>query len=535
MKIIFFVILTVLVFGFSSSQLVFAENNIILEGSKSCHDLGFTWNSYGCFIENDVTYTIEPGTTFTIANATILAINYNGLLINNGTIVNTSGIHVFGTTFTNYGIIDNTSVIAVFKTDSPAKAGIVHNEGIINNLLNGTISNHSTLDNLSGGTINNHYGIIYNNGVTDSAVILNNFGTITNLRNGEIFNSSTLKNHGGGSIINGGDDPDNSSQGTIHNGGNIENGGTITNTAYVGVIKNYWTRDIGTITNESGGIINNYSPGNMLFGKSLGGIINNMDGTIHNSGIIDNEEGGILMNGDDNTSGTITNLKNGIINNTSLGIPPNNPGITNTGIISNQEQATINNCGSMLNTGDGKILNKATSAPTNPNVTCTANKYGGIYNSGTITNNQGTITNNPGIGINDPLPIINNTGIINNQKGGIIATNHPSTIDNTGTINNISNSGDPSRIWIDGGTIINANTINNASHDAEIKCTSGGKITKNIVLGKPPIGGCETNDDDTTLSTHQKWQNHKGDIVFIHHESVDKLKERGYITERISE
>lgn len=190
----------------------------------------------------------------------------------------------------------------------------------------------------------------------------------------------------------------------------------------------------GTINNLHGSIINS-------------GIIDTDNGTINNSGIFINnkdhtinadqegslntgDQGSINNNGIFTNNGTINTEGSGTINANGVGIFTNYGNIDNAGDIENNgifnTKGTITNLGAGVinNYGGGTITNYAESMIVNNNA---ITNYGTVINYGT-TDNTGTITNFVGGTITNK-EILNNNGTISNNGA----------INNNGTINNRGN------------------------------------------------------------------------------------------------
>lgn len=244
------------------------------------------------------------------------------------------------------------------------------------------------------------------------------------------------------------------------------------------------TITVNSLTNNSGGTISgNYA------------ILNNQAGTITtitNSGTItglfsaiDNEKNSISA-----TIGTITNNSGGIISSTNHAGTPGarsdaiyNEGtittITNSGTIQgNVNSGTVAGSAGIFNTGGtiGTITN-------NSSGTITSSEAGINNNGGTITTitNEGTISGTSQYGIYNPLnstiTTLTNSGTI---QGNIVSGTWYG-IDNAGTISTLTNTG---TIRGSGKGINNTGTITTLNNSAT-SLTYTGKLPRiyNIILG----------------------------------------------------
>lgn len=216
----------------------------------------------------------------------------------------------------------------------------------------------------------------------------------------------------------------NSTQNTVYNAlGTVFNSGGI----YDGVVLN-----TGLIENETGGILSN-----VRLTNALGGTITNygsLTGTLTNGGTIYNLGGSIELTGLSSTNtnnGTIQNFSGGSItvdagtsltNNATIF---NNLGgtITNSGNLTNSLGATITNDGSFG--GAGSFANNGT-----------FNNTGGagllsLDSSGQITNERGGAMD---VGSGTGPPSVNTGSVINNGFLGISGLNNFGQLQNNGTL-----------------------------------------------------------------------------------------------------
>lgn len=181
--------------------------------------------------------------------------------------------------------------------------GTIENGGTLDYLqyFYGTINNYGTVSVDKGGHFNNNgfYGDM--SGIFYSGGFFNNYGTFNN-NNGTFFSHGYFNNYV----------TFNNNVGNIDNVGSFYNVGTLNNN--VGTIGNsYWDRWGGVIINQ--GVLNNIRGqirnGNTFFngGQNIGGIINNIGGTIttqspsyiynggysHGNGTITNSCGGTII------------------------------------------------------------------------------------------------------------------------------------------------------------------------------------------------------------------------------------------------
>ncbi len=150
----------------------------------------------------------------------------------------------------------------------------------------------------NNGTLENHIGTLDNNNTLSNNVA----GTLTN--NSTLYNSSTMYNYG-----------------TLTNdtGGMLNNSGSL-NILATGTLANHGTlQNYGTLTNDTGGTLINLPGGTLTNYYSLynHGTLTN-DSTLQNYGTLTNDTGGTLINlpgGTLTNHGTLTN--NGTIDTTS--------------------------------------------------------------------------------------------------------------------------------------------------------------------------------------------------------------------------
>jgi hypothetical protein len=216
--------------------------------------------------------------------------------------------------------------------------------------------------------------------------------------------------------------------GVINNGGTIsstgslgqlENGGHITNSGSIGLGENGMTNDAsGIITNNNAGMVtfdntNNYGTINNLGNVVSKGLVNWGTGAINNNGggNFTTFIGGITNYGTiNNNSGGNFNDRSGIanyntINNNSGGNFTNNNGITNYNTINNR--GTFANYGGFSNIFDNISLHFGI-----------VNNYGMFKNFGTFNNDE--YINNFSFFKNTASGSIANSGFINNICHGVL-------------------------------------------------------------------------------------------------------------------
>ena len=437
-------------------------------------------------IYNDFSSIINDGI---IINYGTIDVLFFGVLDNYGSLTNPGTInHHSGASINNYPGADIFSQGTII---SPGGQGFIDNYGILTNtgtLFQGDFRNNDsgTIINSGGGNIEgwslfDNYGLITNYGTFDSTrnpdSPFNNYGTIDNI--GTIRNEATFNNHGiitnDGTLLNAGFD---FTTITNYSGGTIDNKNTFTNLSSL--------KNSGTITNYSGGTIDNFFVSSDI--ANDGTITNH--GTVTSSGRISNSATGNLENYG------IIDLKDGFISNlgkiTVTNTGSDSIGITNSATIASSGTIKVANTGTfsigIKNLEDGSISNSGTLTVANSDDGGVGHQNWGISNFGTI-NNSATINlqNTLSVGIlNDPVGSITNSGTINvaNNDGsgiannGAFANNHPGTlnIQNTGgfglgiggsftntgavTVSNIGGVGieNPSRNFSNSGTITVANT-----------------------------------------------------------------------------
>jgi len=348
-------------------------------------------------------------------------------------------------TWDGEGLTDNWSDADNWSTNSiPSQV-----DDIIIDSNNGVSSViHLDIDYQPSGTITINSGDTL---VIDSGKKVINFGTITN--DGTFIVDGLFRNSG--AIIN-------------QPSGNFEVKGVSTNRA-TGSITNF-----GTFTISTGSIIN--AGGTITNHNTM-----NIDGGIHNfvSGLIDNRgdifNGGSIINVSEMivNSGTINNEISGVILNGAL-IKNHMGTITNYGEITNSD--TIQSfCGYISN--EGTITNILVGDPP-----AGIQNWGGTIDNGGIIENKGNLMNllawdgcvGPRAGMFTNDGTINNDGIIENKGAG--------TIINTGTINNFV------EIWnMETGTLNNLGTIINCPGEIH----DFGIFTGNLITGT-----CNDTDGD---------------------------------------
>ncbi len=290
----------------------------------------------------------------------------------------------------------------------------------------GILSDHGNFQNMAGNA-----GVVTSANITNHGQIIlagsfNNNGPLYNTGNitisKGISDSGTITNLG---IIN--------NMGTIFSGGNITNYGTI---------NSYGSINVGTITNS--GVITSYK-GDINLGSKLAKIKNEPDGIIINKAGSDiSNDGTIINQGNIVNNGTITLPDTIIFGGSTSGVP--------ISIIENDNRIENNPGGKIILRGFANLIN---------------NPHGKISNSGTIEN--GSLYGS----------LIDNSGIIKNNLGGIIHNYSQGTINNNGRINNKS-----------GADVENFGIVNNQHHivnggiiNNHCTATITGKPVKNVAAG----------------------------------------------------
>ena len=280
-----------------------------------------------------------------------------------------------GQTVDNDAIIDNTGGFLEVR-------GILNNQGVIQNNLDGTIgiAPTGTLENQVSGLIENIDGTLGNSGT-----INNNLGAIIDNKDFVQIGAGALNNLG-----------------LIENkGGFLEIGALLDNS--------------GTIKNTLGGTVGMTPTGTLE--NQVSGLIENIDGTLGNSGTINNNLGAIIDNKD------FVQIGAGALNN--LGLIENKGGFLEIG-------ALLDNSGTIKNTLGGTVGTTPTGTLENNAFGVIENTDGTLGNSGTINNNLGAIIDNKDF-VQIGAGALNNLGLIEN-KGGFLEIG--ALLDNSGTIKN---------------------------------------------------------------------------------------------------
>ena len=252
--------------AFAESEKIFSEDTTILDDTT---------------IEDGNTWLVESGVTLTIESNVQLILDFEGTLINKGTIsispeselLNADGI------LSNTGLIENKGELTI------QSSAMMHNKGTINNY--NWFEDEGTLNNMDAGIINNNQGSVFAIGTTSP-----------NHVDGVFNNDGLIENKG---------------KVTIRINGIFNNTGVFIN-------ENNFENE-GTLNNMDAGIINNDQVTEFSIAGEVG-IINN-DGLIENKGNLTIERGAIL-----NNKGTLNNYNwfdnEGTLNNMDAGIIHNN-------------------------------------------------------------------------------------------------------------------------------------------------------------------------------------------------------------------
>jgi outer membrane autotransporter protein len=225
----------------------------------------------------------------------------------------------------------------------------------------------------------------------------------------------------------------------------LEPGDTLTINAGGVANNNYTISNSGAIFNKSGGVFNNWET-----------LDNNPDGSITNSGVINNCCTFI-------NSGALVNNSDGLLNND--GEFTNNGSFTNMGTLTSNDWSNLDNLGTITNMTGGNIVINSGGAITNDGTltnsgVITVNEDGGLNNWRAITNNsEGTITNR-GYLVNSGD--ITNNGVI--TSSGTIYNYDSGTLTNSGTLHNSGSIRNEAVIVnASGGILTNSGTITNTS------------------------------------------------------------------------
>lgn len=290
-----------------------------------------------------------------------------------------------------------------------ASLGILSNSGQLSGSFSGIYIDGNTIDrieNASSGSINGRdYGIaIFSSSSVVKALV--NSGTISSPSGTAAISNegtiNTLINNSGG-IILGGDLTagiyNRRNIGTLTNSGTIKGGVNQNNSllAYSYGIQNDSSATIGTLNNNSGGIIYGHASGIYNYASSGTALITELN----NSGLIDGGGYGIWNDGRGKIT-TLNNLAGGTINN---GILNNSSG---TGTIT-----TLNNAGTIIDTS-------TTVTPLGPYASSPVDDVIAIHNArGTI----GTLNNSGLISAINAIVIDANATITTLINSGTIAGN----------------------------------------------------------------------------------------------------------------
>jgi len=264
--------------------------------------------------------------------------------------------------------------------------------------------------------------------------------------------------------------------------GNINNSGVLTNAGILfmqqGLINNF-----GTLANNSGGTLTLEDASVINSGKFYNyGMVENAGGIFNNPGASVTNYGTIaILSGIITNHGNLLNTAAGTINSAAIGQISNYGTLNNAGTINNAS-SDLYNYGTLDNSG---ILLSIAVAP--PSL---LDNYGTLNNSGALTNASTPLTS----------AVLNNYGTLNNS-GTLINTpgstpSSASTINNSGTINNR-------------GTIINDGMINNTGtfrNSGVVTISSTGLFATNTnytqTAGKTFVNGTLTATGPAIVDIH---------------------------------
>ncbi|HET9407321.1 MAG TPA: hypothetical protein VFO39_08790, partial [Candidatus Sulfotelmatobacter sp.] len=481
-------------------------------------------NSASFLLNNNV---VNNAGSLTITGATNGGLrNQGGILNNSGTLINQStlenevvfdGLHLNHGEINNTGLLVNGSSTTIGNLTNDALT-FISNSGFLGNSFGSNFTNSGTVQNQSGGRLDNE-GHLENDAIMTNAVgaivqnsgFLSNFGTFTNNGANDPTFIAGLENLGSGAIENDGSFTNNgtmNNRGAFFNGILIQNGAVATFFTNTGALANTGAITTDSSFTNSGTLINSGTITNLTTSVPLFGTV---VGTIQNSGLFDNQFGGVVMNrGSITNSGTITNegvFENGDVNvsgatfNTTAGST-----FSNSGTLTNFANNTVLNAGTMTtgvfleNNGNFSNSGSLTNA-----------QFGFVENAGAI-NNSGSFTNNsttnffgppvPQVGfLNNTSGFLSNSGsLVNNgsmDNQGIVSNTlregtslgsfaNTGTLSNSGTIANSS-------VLTNSGTLSNTGTVENfINHFADIDLTVPGRI-ENAGLFDNQRGGAVTN------------------------------------------
>lgn len=369
----------------------------------------------------NITNWINNGTINAEGKSGAITISNSGNIdkvVNNGSILNSDGFSNAG----NIDIFENAKVGQISKiTNTDAKINTLNNAGkiititnnnssTINNVINtgsiGSGSNTSAgIKNDTNGTINTiaNYGNIINGVVAGDSAAIYNLGSIGTIINSNKFSSPSLDGSGATSVT--------------------------TNAKIGNIVSSGGSTSIGLIDNQNG---------------TIEGIINRESSiaTVQNTGTIKS----IIVTGSTSSNanfGTISNLKNGVIESITLSGSATITSIVNDGIIGNKNAFGASSDAISIKSGGNSIASLVNTGSINGNIKLVDNKVGNnsittLTNAGTIT---GTITLDGGLLGSDAITNIRTLDNLENAKiggvkvggtsGGLI-----STLNNYGEITN---------------------------------------------------------------------------------------------------
>ncbi len=387
---------------------------------------------------DQITNTVSGVIENTGANKSAIDINQTAadFIRNAGTISGTAEAIFLrnGVSDLTGGLLNEATGKIIGNSDGATHSGIAGNHAIrIDNNLSGGIDNRGLIEDMAATAIG-----LEGANVTGA---INNSGTITGVRGGIVLSFSDLTmgidNSGtinGDSVgISVGSSSSDISGGVTNRSGGVISGSGTTGT---GISVASFSNDIsGGVTNEAGGTITGGAVGISVVGS------NDISGGVDNSGTISGTGAsgtGILIENDgdissgiiNNTGGTITGLREGILVGTSTDL---SGAITNNGIISGGRGGiylggsnvdisggVTNNAGGVI-TGDTGIFVSSSSAIS-----------GGISNSGIIQGTNGIAINLQGLNAATPITIAGGRIIGDVTDGDTTTGFSPVTVTGTG-------------------------------------------------------------------------------------------------------
>ena len=403
--------------------------SFINDGDTSAYGAGIFNTDGGSFYNQNNNTKLNNINKGQIENKQAYFYNQSGAIINNEQLSKISNFYYAtmrnesGSTINNSGLLLNASNSNLINISSGSSIST------INNYAGSQIQNQSTskFENRFSSVINNS-GRIWNLGGT-----LNNFEGSTINNKDQLLNStysntaSTINNYGIGSTIN------NSSEATLQNASSKlynQQGAQINNSGSIRNYGDFLNTNASTLTNKSGGIIDNYSIGDIV--NQYGSIIDNQSGSLFkNRAKLTNRLSGTVIN-----DGNITN-EGSFVQETNAemkgsGSYTQTEGSTTLSGNWTQGKTTIN--GGSFNaegTVNGSVVNNSIINATGTGLTMTGNVSGsGNYTGKTTFTGSFGPGNSPALITAEEL-IFTSTNTLIMELGGLIRGSEYDAIDAT--------------------------------------------------------------------------------------------------------